>query len=127
MVTNRALEYQRNQVQTASPEELTFMLYNGLVKFIKQGKKEIENKQIEQANNYVIRAQDILSELMLTLNMDYEISKQLMPLYDYMKNGLVQANLQKDLEKLLEIEEMAVELKETWAQAMKIAKKTAGT
>ncbi len=114
--------YQRNQVQTALPEELTLMLYNGLVKFIKLAKKEVENRQIEQANVLMIRAQDILSELMLTLNMEYDISKQLMPLYDYMKNGLVEANLQKSVSKLTEIEEMAVDLRESWSQAMKLAK-----
>ncbi|RKD24252.1 flagellar export chaperone FliS [Ammoniphilus oxalaticus] len=114
--------YQRNQVQTASPGELTLMLYNGLVRNIKQAKQSIEAKQIEASHSFIIRAQDIITELMITLNMEYDISKQLMPLYDYMKQSLIEVNLKKDLDKLAEVEGMAAELRETWAQAIKLAK-----
>lgn len=123
MMSSKAHEtYQRNQVQTASPGELTLMLYNGLVKFIKQGKQALESQQIEQTHVYILRAQDIISEFMVSLNMEYEISKELIPLYDYMKQGLIEANLNKDLDKLSEIESMAIELRETWVQVMKLAK-----
>jgi len=114
--------YQRNQVQTASPGELTLMLYNGLIKFIKQAKSALENQQIEQTNSYILRAQDIITEFMVSLNMDIEISKELLPLYDYMKQGLVEANLRKDVNKLAEIEAMAVELRDTWIQVIKLTK-----
>lgn len=114
--------YQTNQVNTASGPELTLMLYNGMIKFIKQAKLAIENKEFAKANELIIRGQDILTELLVTLNMDYDISKQLSSLYDYMKRRLVEANIHKDLAILSEVEGMAVELKDTWAQAMKLAK-----
>lgn len=123
MMSSKAHEtYQRNQVQTASPGELTLMLYNGLVKFIKQGKLALESRQVEQTHGYILRAQDIISEFMVSLNREYEISKELLPLYDYMKQGLIEANLNKDIDKLSEIESMAIELRETWVQVMKLAK-----
>ena len=123
MMSSKAHEtYQRNQVQTASPGELTLMLYNGLIKFIKQAKSALENQQIEQTNSYILRAQDIITEFMVSLNMDIEISKELLPLYDYMKQGLVEANLRKDVNKLAEIEAMAVELRDTWIQVIKLTK-----
>lgn len=114
--------YQQNQVNTASPGELTLMLYNGAVKFIKQAKQAISNNQMEQSNNYIVRVQEIVTELMVTLNMDYEISQQLMQLYDYMKRRLIEANLKKDTEILSEVEELILDLRQTWTEAMKLAK-----
>lgn len=123
MIANAAQEaYQRNQVQTASPGELTLMLYNGIVKFVKQAKNALEAGETEKAHVSIIRAQDIITELMVTLNMEYEISQQLMPLYDFMKRLLIEANLQKDLAKLSEVESMAAELRETWMQVIKLTK-----
>ena len=88
-------QYQEQSVMTASPGELTLMLYNGCIKFINQAKLFIEQKNIEKANNAIIRAQDIIQELMVTLNMDYEISKNLAALYDYMNRRLIDANISK--------------------------------
>lgn len=123
MSTSKAYEaYQRNQVQTSSPGELTLMLYNGLVRFIKQAAISLEERNIEEAHTRILRAQDIVSELMVTLNMDYDISKQLLSLYDYMKQTLIEANMRKDREKLAEAEDMAIQLRDTWAQALKLSK-----
>ncbi|WP_059172707.1 flagellar export chaperone FliS [Bacillus sp. FJAT-27445] len=114
--------YQRNQVTTARPEELTLMLYNGGIKFLQQARVAIDKKDIPKAHSLITRVQDIVTELMVTLNMDYEISKTLLPLYEYMKNRLVEANVAKDSEILSEIEEMFQELRTTWAQAIKQSK-----
>ncbi|WHY88401.1 flagellar export chaperone FliS [Neobacillus novalis] len=111
--------YQRNQVMTARPEELTLMLYNGAIKFLHQAKLAIEKKDITKANSSLVKTQDILTELMTTLNLDYEISNSLLSLYDYMKNRLVEANIAKDIAVIIEIENMLFELKNTWATAMK--------
>lgn len=118
-------QYQKNAINTASPQELTLMLYNGLVRFIKMSSQNIDEKNIEGANNYNVRAQDILSEFMMTLDMRYEVSNNLMSLYDYMKRRLIEANIKKDKEVLLEVQGFAEELRDTWAQAMKIAKQQA--
>jgi flagellar protein FliS len=121
-INNPYQAYQQNQVNTAMPGELTLMLYNGMIKFLKQAKIAVENKDIPESNRLIQRAQDIVVELMVTLNMDYEISKELLPLYDYMKRRLIEANMTKDAAILAEIEEMAVSLRETWSQAVKLAK-----
>ncbi|MFJ5716432.1 flagellar export chaperone FliS [Neobacillus sp. NPDC093127] len=111
--------YQRNQVMTARPEELILMLYNGAIKFLHQAKLAIEKKDIPKANSSLVKTQDILTELMTTLNLDYEISNSLLSLYDYMKNRLIEANIAKDIAVIIEIENMLLELKNTWATAMK--------
>jgi flagellar protein FliS len=121
-INNPYQAYQQNQVNTAMPGELTLMLYNGMIKFLKQAKIAVENKDIPESNRLIQRAQDIVVELMVTLNMDYEISKELLPLYDYMKRRLIEANMTKDAAILAEIEEMAVSLRETWSQVVKLAK-----
>lgn len=69
-----------------------------------------------------MRTQEILTELMLTLNRDYELSNSLFSLYDYLKQRMVEANMTKDIEILKEVEGMIQELKATWVQAMKSVK-----
>ena len=71
------------------------MLYNGLVKFIMRGMDSIEKKNIQEANNNIIRAQNIISEFMNTLDMKYELSSSLYSIYDYMLRRLVEANVSK--------------------------------
>lgn len=115
-------QYKENSIYTASPEELTMMLYNGLVKFLMQAKSSLEEKDIQKSNNSIIRAQDVIAEFQSTLDMKYEISHNLYALYDYMQRQLVQANVKKDVEKLEEVLGFAKELRDTWAEAMKIAK-----
>lgn len=115
-------QYRENSVYTASPEELTLMLYNGLVKFIMQAEVAIEEKCLDKANNSIIRAQDIITEFQATLNMKYEISKSFLLLYDYMYRRLVEANIKKDIGILEEVLGLAKEFRDTWSQAMKIAR-----
>jgi flagellar secretion chaperone FliS len=119
MMVNPYEVYQKNQVTTAKPAELTLMLYNGAIKFLQQAKLAIENKDLEKANTSIIRTQDIITELIVTLNHDYEISQNLLSLYEYMKQRLLEANFKKDLEIIGEVETMLKELKITWQQAIK--------
>lgn len=123
--SNASNQYQQNMINTASPQELTLMLYNGLVKFLKLSIQSLEEKNIEKVNNYIIRSQDIILEFMCTLDMKYEISKSLMLLYDYMNMRLIEANAKKDKAIVEEILGFAEELRDTWAQAMKLAKQQA--
>lgn len=123
MAINRAYsQYKENSIFTASPEELTLMLYNGLVRFIMQSQKAIDDKDLTKANESIVRAQDIVREFQVTLDMRYEVSQGLMLMYDYMYRRLIEANLKKDYEILEEVLGYARELRDTWAQAMKIAK-----
>jgi flagellar secretion chaperone FliS len=111
--------YQKQAVSTSRPEELTYMLYQGLVKYIRISKNSLENKNFEESHSYNLRSQDILSELMITLKKGYPVTDQLLTMYDYMKTRLIQANISKDIQILEEVETHAVELSETWYNAMK--------
>ncbi|MGJ7921955.1 flagellar export chaperone FliS [Neobacillus sp. LXY-4] len=114
--------YENNQVLLAKGEELTLLLYKGAIKFIEQAKMALEKNDFTRANNRISRAQNIISELMVTLKMDIEISQSLILLYDYMKRRLIEANLKKDPLILTEVQEMLYEIQDTWAEAMKLAK-----
>ncbi len=116
--------YENNQVLFAKGEELTLLLYKGAIKFIEQAKLAIERNDLPRANNRIIKAQNIISELMVTLNMDIEISKSLLLLYDYLKQRLIEANMKKEVQTLNEVQEMLVELLGTWTEAMKAARPT---
>lgn len=114
--------YQQNSIQTASPGELTIMLYNGCLKFIRLAKKGIENENIEQKNVNIQKAQNIINELMVTLNPEVEISNQMRPLYDYMNRQLIQANIKNDVEILSEVEGLVSEFRDTWKEVLKLNK-----
>ncbi|MBQ0140964.1 MAG: flagellar export chaperone FliS [Kurthia sp.] len=114
--------YKTNSVTTASPAELTLMLYNGCIKFIHQAKKSIETKDIENRNKYIQKAQAILHELQVTLNMDIEVSKNMYNLYDYMYHQLTQANIKNDKAILDEVEGLVVEFRDTWKEVIKISR-----
>ena len=119
---NAAEEYRRQQVLNAPPEQLTLMLYNGCLKFIDEGIVAVEEKNYENANTFLQKAQRIISEFRVTLNMEYEISHQLLPLYNYVYDRLVEGNLKSDPSKLNEAKEIITELRDAWAEAMKKAR-----
>ncbi|MGI6585236.1 MAG: flagellar export chaperone FliS [Lutisporaceae bacterium] len=115
-------QYRQNAINTASPQELTLMLYNGLVRFLKLAYQGIEEKNVEKANNNIIKSQNILIEFMSTLDMQYEISEELFLLYEYMNRRLLEANFKKDLTIIEEVTGYAEELRDTWEKAVKLAK-----
>lgn len=119
-VQNAYNAYKQNSVTTASPGELTLMLYNGCIKFIHQAKKAIELKNIEARNTYIQKAQSILTELMSTLNMDVPVSKGMFDLYEYMYHQLTQANMKNDVAILDEVENLTIEFRDTWKQVIQI-------
>jgi flagellar protein FliS len=123
MALNKAFDqYKQNSIYTSTPEELTLMLYNGLIKFIMQAQSSIAEKDIEKASNSIIRAQDIVQHFRTTLDMQYEVALSMDALYEYMHRRLIEANLKKDPEILSEVLGFAKEFRDTWAQAMKLAK-----
>ena len=101
------------------------MLYEGGIKFLNQAIIAVEKEDIVKANNLIQRVEDIVREFQITLNHDYEVSANLNLLYDYMYNRLVEANLQKDVEILNEVLGMFREMRDTWKEAMKLAKSEA--
>lgn len=118
-----AQAYRKQQILTASPEMLTLMLYNGAIRFINEGLLFIEKSDTEKSNKSILRAQDIMIELMSTLDMQYDIAKQLYPLYDYIYRALISANLGNNKEKLEEAKNLITQLRDAWHEAMKTAHK----
>ena len=118
--------YRQQQVMTATPEALTLMLYNGAIKFINESIEATEKKEYEKANTSCIKAQNIISEFRLTLKMEYEISKNLLALYNYAYDRLVEGNMNEDITKLEEAKDILSELRDAWAQAMKAFKNEKG-
>ncbi|MBB6445131.1 flagellar export chaperone FliS [Bacillus benzoevorans] len=112
--------YQQNSVNTASPGELTLMLYNGCLKFILLAKKAIVDHNIEEKNTNLIKAQKIIQELMVTLNMDIAVSQDMMALYDYCNRRLIDANLKNDAAILDEVEGFIKEFRDTWKQVIQL-------
>jgi flagellar protein FliS len=119
-INNPYKSYQQNSVNTASPGELTLMLYNGCIKFIKLAKKAILDKNVEEKNTNLIKAQNIIHEFMVTLNMDVKVSSELMVMYDYINRRLVEANVNGDPAILEEVEGLVTELRDTWKQVIQL-------
>lgn len=119
-VQNALNSYRQNSVTTASPGELTLMLYNGCLKFLAKAKKAIEEKNYEEKNKNIQKAQAIINELMVTLNMDYDIAKQMYSLYEYMNYRLIQANIKNDIAILDEVSGFVTEFRDTWKQVIQI-------
>ena len=121
-VNNPYAKYTNNKINTVSGEELTLMLYEGALKFTNQAILAIENKEHEKANNLILRVEDIIREFQMTLNHDYDISKYFNSMYDYMHRLLVDANTAKDADPLNEVKEYLREFRDSWKEAMRLAK-----
>ena len=119
MSVNKAYKtYQNNSVNTASGGELTLMLYNGCMKFIKQAMKDTEANNYEGKNKNIQKAQNIIRELMITLDPKVEISKQIQPLYEFILNQLTAANIENDVTKLEDALGLVKEFRDTWKQVL---------
>ena len=111
-----------DSVMTATKEELTLMLYEGAIKFCNQAIAAVEKEDFAKSNQLILRVEDIVREFQITLDHQFPISKQFDALYDYMHRRLVEANMKKDIEMLGEVRDMFREFRDTWKQAMKMAK-----
>lgn len=118
MTTANAYQaYQSNGISTSSPQKLTLMLYNGAIKFCMQGKQAIEAKNIQEAHRLIIRAQDIIEELQITLDHKYPISKELDRMYDFILYELREANMAKTIDHLDIAADFIREIRDVWVQA----------
>lgn len=120
MIANAYEKYRQTSVQTSNPAQLVIMLYDGAIRFIKSAMQGLEINNFEQVNINFGKAQTIISELMSTLNHDYEISKGLYQLYEYMNYTLIQANIKKKPEPAHDVLEMLTDLRASWLQASRI-------
>ena len=119
---NAYSQYANNRILTASPAELTLMLYEGAIKFCNIAIMAIENKDIEKAHTNIMKAQRIIEEFQLTLDFKYEIANDFNNVYNYLMQRLREANLTKDKEILEEVNTHLRVMRDTWKEVMKLAK-----
>lgn len=122
MVNNAAQAYSTRKVETASPAELTLMLYDGAIKFCNIAFSAIEKKDYEKANLNIQKARNIIVELQSTLDHKYPIAKEFDVIYDYIFHRLVNANVKKDTEMLEEALDQLRDMRDTWKEVMRTAK-----
>lgn len=120
-------QYQQNQILSASPEQILIMLYDGAIRFTRQAIAGIESDNDLQRREGVSRAMAIICEFANTLDHEIggEIAQNLDGLYIFMNRQLTQANIDGDIGKLKVVEGLLVELRETWVEAISIARKEA--
>lgn len=110
-------EYQVNQVETADPKQLVVMLYEGAIRFLEEALQNIDNfKKFDLVNTKILKAQDILTELMVSLDMERgeQIADNLLSLYVYMKKELLEANMKKDRATVERVVKMLRDLNAAW-------------
>lgn len=122
MVANPYAAYQNSAVTTANPRELTLMLYDGALKFMRLAKLAIEQGNSDLKNTNIQKTQAIFQELRMTLNKKIAVSANLDSLYEYLWRRLVDANVKNDTTILDEVLDFTTELRDTWKEAMKLAK-----
>ncbi len=122
-MTNRQgyAAYANNRIMTATPAELTLMLYEGAIKFCNMAVDAIEKKDIPKANNNIVKVERIIEEFRATLNPKYPVSKDFENVYAYLHQRLVEANIHKDKEILEEVLEHLRTMRDTWKEVMKRA------
>ena len=114
--------YQTQSVTTASPGELTLMLYNGCLKFIKLAKTAMFEQDFEAKNANLAKAQKIIQELMVTLDTNVEVADGMMQMYDYIHRRLIEANIKNDTSILTEAEGYVTEFRDTWKEVLRISR-----
>jgi flagellar protein FliS len=119
MAINAANAYKNNAIQTASPAELTLMLYEGAIKFANIARVAIEKGDIEKANTNIIKTENIITEFRSTLDRKYPVWEDFDRMYDYIYRCLVEANIKKDTEVLDIALDMLREMRDTWKEVMK--------
>ena len=122
---NYTQQYAEEQIKTASKEQLLIMLFDGAIKFARIAKKAMLAKDLEKSNTNLIKAQRIITEFMVTLDVKQggETATNLMRLYEFYDHSLVQANLKKDTNLLEEIIQQLVDMRQMWFEATQIAAK----
>ena len=120
MTQNMTLAYKNNSIQTASPAELTLMLYDGAIKFCNIALAGLEQNDIQKANTNIIKAEKIINEFRATLDFKYPVAKDFDMVYDYIYRRLVDANIHKDSEILEEALGYIREMRDTWKEVMRL-------
>lgn len=120
MTNNPYAQYSQNKILTASPAELTLMLYEGAIKFCNIAMMGLEQNDLSKAHNNIIKVEKIIEEFQLTLNFKYEIANDFNNVYNYLMKRLREANVKKDKEILEEVSEHLHTMRDTWKEVMRL-------
>ena len=115
--------YTRNKIMTATPAELTLMLYEGAIKFCNIAIMAIEQKDRDKMFNNILKVEDIITEFQITLNFDYPVANDFNNVYNYLQKRLREANMTQDKEILEEVNTHLRTMRDTWKEVMKLANK----
>jgi len=124
---NAYSQYSNNKILTASPAELTLMLYEGAIKFCNISISAIDNADIPKAHTNIVKVQKIIDYLRQTLDMKYPVAKDFDNIYSYLSRRLVEANIKKDKEILEEINMHLHSVRDTWKEVMRINREKGNT
>ena len=119
-IKNPYATYTNNRIMTASPAELTLMLYDGAIKFCNIALGAIEDNDIVKAHKNLIKAQNIIVEFQATLDFQYPVAEDFNNVYEYLLKRLVEANLKKDVEILEEVLKHLRTMRDTWKEVMRL-------
>lgn len=115
-------QYEKSKILTASPAELTLMLYEGAIKFANIAVMAIEKGDIEKAHNNIRKVERIIEEFQATLNHKYPVAKDFDEVYKYLQQRLLEANIKKDKEIMEEVLRHLRTMRDTWKDVMRLAK-----
>ena len=113
--------YANNKIMTASPAELTLMLYDGAIKFCNIAIVGIEQKDIQKAHTNIVKVERIIEEFQATLDHKYPVAKDFDEVYNYLMIRLREANMKKDKEILEEVLKHLRTMRDTWKEVMRVA------
>lgn len=114
--------YATNKISTATPAELTLMLYEGAIKFCNIAIAAIDEKDVEKAHNNIVKVENIILEFQSSLDHKYPVAEDFDNVYKYLKERLFEANIKKDKEMLEEVLTHLRTMRDTWKEVMKLAK-----
>lgn len=116
---NPYTQYNNSKVLTASPAELTLMLYEGAIKFCNIAIMGIEQKDVQKAHNNIIKVQRILEEFRSTLDRKYPVAEDFDRVYVYLLQRCLEANMKKDKAILEEVLIHLRSMRDTWKEVMR--------
>ncbi len=120
MVMSSAYEkYKVQEITTADPMALIVMLYSGCIKQLKLARMAIAEKKYEDANTSLKKAQDIIAELMISLDFKYDVSKELMEIYTFIHSEIISINVAKDADRIEPVIKLLSGLREAWVKVEK--------
>lgn len=112
-------QYNNSKILTASPAELTLMLYEGAIRFCNIAITAIESKDVEKAHIHIQKTERIIDYLRQTLDMKYPVAEDFERIYSYLGQRLIEANVRKDKEILEEVNEHLRSVRDNWKEVMK--------